>query len=105
MIFYKTAVQRAVAPRTRCWKNRQVVSYVGWSSKVALNEDQLRKIASNTDGEYMYEATGQQMTDVYMSLSTRFVYEERETEISAILVVVTAASPLSSAMLALHRSH
>jgi len=68
MISYKSAVQRAVVPRTRCWKNRQVVSYGGWSSKVALNKNPMRKIASNTDFEYMYAATGQQMTDVYNKL-------------------------------------
>ncbi|MEC4720026.1 VWA domain-containing protein [Noviherbaspirillum sp. CPCC 100848] len=83
----------------------QVVSYGGWSMKVALNEDALRKIASNTGGEYMYAATGQQLTDVYKSLSARFAYEERETEIGAILVGVAAVCALASALLALLRSH
>lgn len=79
-------------------KDGEVIGFEGWSMRVRLDEDTLKDIANITRADYFYAGTAQDLKKVYQGLSTRFVVEKKETEISALfaavgaLLVVIAAS-------------
>jgi Ca-activated chloride channel family protein len=79
-------------------KDGEVIGFEGWSMRVRLDEDTLKDIANITRADYFYAGTAADLKKVYQGLSTRFVVEKKETEISAlfaalgaVLVVVSGA--------------
>jgi Ca-activated chloride channel family protein len=75
----------------------EILRFEGWSMRVRLDEETLKKIAEMTQGEYYYAGTATDLKNVYQTLSARLVFETRETEITALfsatatILAVTAA--------------
>ncbi len=67
------------------------LGFSGWSMRVRLDEDVLRKIASTTHGEYFSATSMQELKSVYEHLSARMVVERSRTlEVSSLFVAVGA---------------
>jgi Ca-activated chloride channel family protein len=73
--------------------------FEGWSMRVRLNEEALKKIAEVTQGEYYYAGTAADLKKIYQTLSTRLVFERRETEITALFSAAAAILALLAASL------
>ena len=73
--------------------------FEGWSMRVRLNEEALKKIAEVTQGEYYYAGTAADLKKVYQTLSARLVLERRETEITALFSAAAAILALLAAFL------
>jgi Ca-activated chloride channel family protein len=73
--------------------------FEGWSMRVRLNEEALKKIAEVTQGEYYYAGTAADLKKVYKTLSSRLVLERRETEITALFSAAAAILALLAAFL------
>ena len=73
--------------------------FEGWSMRVRLNEEALKKIAEVTQGEYYYAGTAADLKKVYQTLSARLVFEKRETEITALFSAAAAVLALLAAFL------
>jgi Ca-activated chloride channel family protein len=68
-----------------------ILGFSGWSMRVRLDDDALRKIAATTHGEYFAATSGQELKNIYEHLSARMVIERtRAVEITAFLVGVGA---------------
>ena len=79
----------------------EIIGFEGWSMRVRLDEDTLKKIADITHGEYFYAGTATDLRKVYESLNARFVLEKKDTEITALFAAVAALFALFSALLSL----
>jgi len=77
----------------------QVLGSEGWSMRVRLDEDTLKKIADVTHAEYFSADSNTELTKVYESLNARLTLEKRQTEITAFLAAAAAALSLVSAFL------
>ncbi len=71
----------------------------GWSMRVRLDEQTLKKIAELTLGEYYHAGTAVDLKKVYKTLSSRLVFETRETEITALFSAAAAVIALIAALL------
>ena len=71
-------------------KEGETIGFEGWSMRVRLDEDTLKGIANLTRADYFYAGTAEDLKKVYQGLSTRFVVEKKETEISALFAVLGA---------------
>ncbi|RPI46897.1 MAG: VWA domain-containing protein [Betaproteobacteria bacterium] len=64
-----------------------ILGFSGWSMRVRMDEDTLRKIAATTHGEYYAATSTQELKSIYEHLSARMVIERaRSVEVSALLV-------------------
>ncbi len=79
----------------------ETIGFDGWSMRVRLDEETLKKVALQTQGEYFYAGTAENLKKVYETLSSRLTVEKKETEISGLLALVAAALALLSAGLSL----
>jgi Ca-activated chloride channel family protein len=79
----------------------EILGAEGWSMRVKLDEDSLKKIADVTTGEYFYAGTSTDLTKIYKSLNSRFVLEKKATEITALVAAVAAVFALVSGVLSL----
>ena len=77
----------------------EVIRFEGWSMRVRLDEQTLKKIAELTQGEYYYAGTAADLKKVYETLSSRLVFETRETEITALFSAAAAVMALIAALL------
>ena len=77
----------------------QVLGSEGWSMRVRLDEDTLKKIAEVTHAEYFFADSNTALNKVYDSLNARLTLEKRQTEITAFLAAAAAALSLVSAFL------
>lgn len=78
------------------------VSAGGWSMRVRLDEDALKKIAATTHGEYFRAATAAELQKIYGTLSARLAVEkQRPTEVTAIFAGIGAALAMGAALLSL----
>jgi len=75
----------------------EVIGFEGWSMRVRLDEDTLKKIAGITQGEYFYAGTAVDLKKIYQNLNTRLVFERKETEVSAMFAGLGAALALLAA--------
>lgn len=67
------------------------LGFGGWSMRVRLDEETLRKIAATTHGEYYAATSAQELKNIYEHLSARMVVERARTvEVTAIFVGVGA---------------
>jgi Ca-activated chloride channel homolog len=63
------------------------LGFKGWSMRVRLDEDTLKKIAATTHGEYYAATSAQQLKSIYERLSARMVVERgRTVEVTALLI-------------------
>lgn len=79
----------------------ETIGFEGWSMRVRLDEDALKRIADITHGEYFHAGTATELTKVYRSLSSRFVLETKQTEITALFAAAGALCLMLSALLSL----
>ena len=77
----------------------EILRFEGWSMRVRLDEETLKKIAELTQGEYYYAGTAADLKKVYQTLSARLVFETRETEITAFFSAAAAVLALIAALL------
>jgi Ca-activated chloride channel family protein len=77
----------------------EVLRFEGWSMRVRLDEETLKKIAEMTQGEYYYAGTAADLKKVYQTLSTRLVFETRETEITSLFSSAAAVLAVTAAFL------
>jgi len=71
----------------------------GMSIYMRFDEETLRAIAGITKAEYFHAATRADLTTIYRGLNARFVFETRETEVSALFTAAAALLMLFSAVL------
>lgn len=77
-----------------------ILSYMGRSMRVRLDEVTLKRIAEATDGAYFNAATESDLQTIYENLGSHMVLRKKETEITALftglaIVLLLAASTLS----------
>jgi Ca-activated chloride channel family protein len=77
----------------------EVIGFEGWSMRVRLDEEALKQIANITRGEYFYAGSAPDLKKVYSDLSTKLVFEKKETEITALFAAAATALALLAAML------
>jgi Ca-activated chloride channel homolog len=77
--------------------NGEIIGFEGWSMRVRLDEATLKNIANLTQAEYFYAGSATDLQKVYDTLSSRLIFERKETEVTAVfaglaaLLVVLAA--------------
>ena len=79
----------------------ETIGFEGWSMRVRLDEVTLKAVATNTQAEYFYAGTAENLQKVYEKLSSRLTVEKKETEISGLLALVAAILAIMSASLSL----
>jgi Ca-activated chloride channel family protein len=78
------------------------LGFDGWSMRVRLNEDVLKKIAATTEGEYYQAASAPDLSAIYKQLTTRIALEKKRTaEVTALFVAVGATLALLGALLSM----
>lgn len=66
----------------------EIIGFEGWSMRVRLDEETLKTIAGLTHAEYYYAGSATDLKKVYDTLSSRLVFERRETEITALFAAL-----------------
>ena len=66
-----------------------------------LDEPTLREVARMTGGEYHHAGTAEALRSVYENLGTRMQVQTRETEVTALLALLSAALALTAGVLSL----
>ncbi|MDO9195111.1 VWA domain-containing protein [Rhodoferax sp.] len=79
----------------------ETIGFEGWSMRVRLDEETLKRIATTTQAEYFYAGSAESLKKVYEKLSARLTVEKKETEISALLALAAAVLAVTSAGLSL----
>ena len=79
----------------------EIIGAEGWSMRVRLDEESLKRIALITRGEYFYAGTATELKKIYETLNSRMVLERKETEITALFAAAAAVLALLSALLSL----
>ena len=78
------------------------LSVDGWSMRVRLDDDALKKIAEGSGGEYFRADNAAELKKIYSSLSMRLAFDKQEAmEISAIFVAIGAVFAMLAAALSL----
>lgn len=81
--------------------NGEIMGAEGWSMRVRLDEDSLKKIAGVTNAEYFYADNARELTKVYKTLNSRLVLEKKETEITSLFTAAAALFALLSGILSM----
>jgi len=79
----------------------EIIGAEGWSMRVRLDEETLKRIALITRGEYFYAGTAAELKKVYETLNSRMVMEKKETEITALFAAAAAVLALMAAGLSM----
>ncbi len=79
----------------------ETIGFEGWSMRVRLDEETLKRIANTTQAEYFYAGSADTLKKVYARLSARLTVEKKETEISGLLALAAAVLAITSAGLSL----
>ena len=79
----------------------ETIGFEGWSMRVRLDEPTLKSVAQQTQAEYFYAGTAENLKKVYEKLSSRLTVEKKETEISGLLALLASILALASAGLSL----
>lgn len=79
----------------------ETIGFEGWSMRVRLDEETLKRIANTTQAEYFYAGSADTLKKVYEKLSARLTVEKKETEISGLLALAAAVLAILSASLSL----
>ena len=74
----------------------------GWSMRVRLDEDTLKKIAATTGGEYFRAGSAPDLKKIYKSLSAKLAFDRHlSTEVTALFVALGAVFAMLGALLSL----
>jgi len=79
----------------------EMIGAEGWSMRVRLDEAALKQIANVTQGEYFYAGTATDLKKVYESLSSKLVFEQRQSEITALFAAAAALFAVLAAVLSM----
>jgi Ca-activated chloride channel family protein len=79
----------------------EMIGAEGWSMRVRLDEASLKQIANVTQGEYFYAGTATDLKKVYESLSSKLVFEQRQSEITALFAAAAAFFAVLAAVLSM----
>jgi Ca-activated chloride channel homolog len=58
------------------------IGFEGWSMRVRLDEETLKKVANLTQAEYFHAGSGADLEKVYEALKSRLVFEKKITEVT-----------------------
>ncbi|MCX8005876.1 MAG: VWA domain-containing protein [Burkholderiaceae bacterium] len=99
----KLAAERGVRVYTVGIGTREgeVIGFEGWSFHARLDEETLKQIANMTLGEYFYAGNAGELKKVYQTLSSRVVFQTKETEVSALFAGAAALFALLAGGLSL----
>lgn len=81
--------------------NGEILGAEGWSMRVKLDEDALKKIASTTNGEYFYAGTANELKKIYETLHSKLILEKKETEVTALFAAVGAVLAIMAALMSM----
>ncbi len=81
------------------------VSFEGYSIFMMYDEETLKAIAELTNAEYFHAASSEELRKIYDSLTSRFVMEKAETEITAFFALAAAVLVLAAAGFSLLRAN
>ena len=85
-------------------KAGETLSVEGWSMRVRLDEDALKKLANTTRGEYFQAANASELTKVYRQLGARLALDKgRRTEVTALFVGLGLILVLAAVLTSLFR--
>jgi len=79
----------------------EMIGAEGWSMRVRLDEASLKQIANVTQAEYFYAGTATDLKKVYESLNSKLVFEQKQTEITALFAAAAALFALLAALLSM----
>jgi Ca-activated chloride channel family protein len=79
----------------------EMIGSEGWSMRVRLDEASLKQIANITQGEYFYAGTAGDLKKVYEVLNAKLVFEQRQTEITALFAAAAALFAVAAALLSM----
>lgn len=82
-------------------KEGETIGFEGWSMRVRLDEETLKRIAEITQGDYFYAGTAVDLKKIYQSLNARIAFEKKNTEISALFAALAALLATVAAVLSL----
>ncbi len=78
------------------------VTAEGWSMRVRLDEETLKKIAALTEAEYFQAADAAGLKKIYQALSTKLSFQKQQpTEITSVFVAIGAALAMLAAFLSM----
>jgi Ca-activated chloride channel family protein len=78
------------------------LGFEGWSMRVRLDEEMLRKVAAVTRGEYFQARNAADLKKVYGQLSTRLALERKSSsEVTAVFVAIGAALAMLGAVVSM----
>ena len=77
----------------------ETMTVEGWRMRVRLDEESLKEIANVTRGQYFHAGNANDMKQIYKTLSSRFMMQRRETEVTAIVAGIAALIAAISALL------
>jgi Ca-activated chloride channel family protein len=78
-----------------------IMNFWGRSIRVRLDEEALKSIARRTDGSYFKADNETDLRTIYETLSTKFVSQREETEITAFFTAAAAAIMFAAVLLSL----
>jgi Ca-activated chloride channel family protein len=82
-----------------------VVNAGGWSMNVQLDEETLKQVAGITRAEYFFTTDAVDLKKIYSSLTSRFVMEKKQTEITVFFSAAATLLALLAAMLSVAWFH
>jgi len=82
-------------------KEGTMIGFEGWSMRVQLDEDTLKKIAELTRGQYFNASSGADLSAVYSALKSRLAFEKKETEVTVFFALAAGLLTLFAAGLSL----
>ncbi|MBL8385556.1 MAG: VWA domain-containing protein [Burkholderiales bacterium] len=80
----------------------EVISFEGWSMRVKLDEEALKKVANTTQGQYFAASSPGDLKQVYKALTSRLTLERKEIEVGALAAAAAALLAVLAAGLSLY---
>lgn len=80
------------------------VAFEGYSIFMMYDEETLKAIAQLTNAEYFHAASSEELRTIYDSLTSRFVMEKADTEITSFFALAAAVLVLAAAVFSLLRA-
>lgn len=81
------------------------VAFEGYSIFMMYDEETLKAIAEITSAEYFHAASSEELRHIYDSLTSRFVMEKAQTEITAFFALAATVLVLAAAAFSLARAN
>jgi Ca-activated chloride channel homolog len=78
-----------------------ILNFEGWTMRVRLDEDTLKKVAEKTDGKYFRADSETDLQKIYENLGTQIVFAPEQTEITALFTALAGIFLLAGILLSL----